>query len=76
MSTPEPKDFLNKLFQAAFDAANPDLCVPANLPPPPTGRGPFGGPFGGSGFSLDGCSPPGGAGSSSLKIIPCPVSRA
>ncbi|MBC7207742.1 MAG: glycerate kinase [Methyloversatilis sp.] len=38
MSTPEPKDFLNKLFQAAFDAANPDLCVPANLPPPPKGR--------------------------------------
>jgi hydroxypyruvate reductase len=38
VSTPEPKDFLNKLFQAAFDAANPDLCVPANLPPPPKGR--------------------------------------
>jgi glycerate 2-kinase len=37
-STLDSKDFLRKLFQAAFDAANPDLCVPANLPPPPKGR--------------------------------------
>jgi glycerate 2-kinase len=36
--TIDPKDFLRNLFQAAFDAANPDLCVPANLPPPPRGR--------------------------------------
>ena len=35
---PDPKLFLRGLFQAAFDAANPDLCVPANLPPPPKGR--------------------------------------
>lgn len=37
-SFPDPKHFLRSLFQAAFDAANPDLCVPANLPPPPKGR--------------------------------------
>jgi glycerate 2-kinase len=37
-SHPDPKTFLRMLFQAAFDAADPDLCVPANLPPPPRGR--------------------------------------
>ncbi len=34
----DPKDFLRRLFKAAFDAADPDRCVPASLPPPPVGR--------------------------------------
>jgi glycerate 2-kinase len=33
-----PKALLRSLFQAAVDAAGAEHCVPANLPPPPSGR--------------------------------------
>ena len=34
----EPRDLLRALFDAAVDAAQPDVCVPPHLPPPPSGR--------------------------------------
>ncbi|NJN46693.1 MAG: glycerate kinase [Candidatus Competibacteraceae bacterium] len=33
-----PQDLLRKLFDAAIASAQPALCVPAYLPPPPKGR--------------------------------------
>jgi len=33
-----PTEFLRSLFQAAVDAAQPGLCLPAHLPLPPKGR--------------------------------------
>lgn len=33
-----PRPFLNELFQAAVDAAQPALCLPPHLPAPPKGR--------------------------------------
>ncbi|MBJ7414164.1 MAG: glycerate kinase [Niveispirillum sp.] len=36
--TPDPGTTLCALFQAAIDAASPDLCLPPHLPPPPRGR--------------------------------------
>ncbi len=35
---PAPRDLLLTLFQAALGAADPKLCVPKHLPPPPKGR--------------------------------------
>jgi hydroxypyruvate reductase len=35
---PAPRDLLLTLFQAALGAADPKLCVPPHLPPPPKGR--------------------------------------
>jgi glycerate 2-kinase len=32
------RDILLDMFSAAVDAAKPERCVPAHLPPPPTGR--------------------------------------
>ena len=34
----DPRGFLRALFDAAVEAAQPALCVPPNLPQPPTGR--------------------------------------
>ena len=34
----EARLLLTRMFQAAIDAAAPDLCVPPHLPPPPRGR--------------------------------------
>lgn len=34
----EPRAFLTSLFDAAIAAADPDICIPANLPTPPKGR--------------------------------------
>jgi hydroxypyruvate reductase len=34
----EPETVLPALFQAAVNAASPDLCLPPHLPPPPKGR--------------------------------------
>src|ERR1700683_4186259 len=34
----EPRALLRRMFQAAIDAAQPALCVPRHLPPPPRGR--------------------------------------
>ena len=34
----DPDAFLRRLFQAALDAADPSVCVPAHLPDPPKGR--------------------------------------
>ncbi|MBL8696969.1 MAG: glycerate kinase [Alphaproteobacteria bacterium] len=34
----DPREFLTGLFRAAIAAAQPALCVPPNLPPPPRGR--------------------------------------
>lgn len=36
--TPAPETVLRALFQAAINAASPDLCLPPHLPPPPRGR--------------------------------------
>ncbi|KAA0579465.1 glycerate kinase [Azospirillum sp. B21] len=33
-----PRDLLRQMFEAAIAAAQPALCVPANLPEPPKGR--------------------------------------
>ncbi len=33
-----PRAFLGSLFQAAVDAAQPAICLPSHLPPPPRGR--------------------------------------
>ncbi|MDA0661570.1 MAG: glycerate kinase [Proteobacteria bacterium] len=33
-----PRQFLNDIFQAAVDAAQPALCLPPHLPAPPKGR--------------------------------------
>ena len=33
-----PRAFLESLFHAAIDAAQPSVCVPPHLPPPPKGR--------------------------------------
>ena len=33
-----PRAFLTGLFQAAVDAAQPAICLPPHLPPPPKGR--------------------------------------
>ncbi|MDD5295708.1 MAG: glycerate kinase [Rhodocyclaceae bacterium] len=33
-----PNELLRSLFQVAVDAAQPKLCVPPHLPPPPKGR--------------------------------------
>jgi hydroxypyruvate reductase len=33
-----PEELLNAMFRAAVDAALPELCVPAHLPPRPKGR--------------------------------------
>ena len=33
-----PRALLEKMFQAAIDAAQPALCLPQHLPPPPKGR--------------------------------------
>ncbi|CAO3452861.1 glycerate kinase type-2 family protein [Azospirillum largimobile] len=33
-----PRDLLRQMFEAAIAAAQPALCVPANLPDPPKGR--------------------------------------
>lgn len=33
-----PRDLLKNMFAAAVDAAQPDLCIPKHLPPPPKGR--------------------------------------
>ena len=33
-----PEELLQKMFTAAVDAAQPRHCLPAHLPPPPTGR--------------------------------------
>ncbi len=33
-----PRDLLEKMFQAAINAAQPALCLPPHLPPPPKGR--------------------------------------
>ena len=35
---PDERSLLLKLFEAAVAAADPVLCVPANLPDPPKGR--------------------------------------
>lgn len=35
---PDPKALLRRMFDAAVAAAQPDLCVPPHLPPPPRGR--------------------------------------
>jgi hydroxypyruvate reductase len=37
MTTPA-QQFLRRLFDAAIDSAQPALCVPQHLPPPPRGR--------------------------------------
>lgn len=37
MSIP-PRDLLKRMFDAAVDAARPELCLPRFLPPPPKGR--------------------------------------
>ncbi|HXY21706.1 MAG TPA: glycerate-2-kinase family protein, partial [Burkholderiaceae bacterium] len=37
MTTPA-QQFLRRLFDAAIDSAQPALCVPPHLPPPPHGR--------------------------------------
>ncbi|MFI4869247.1 MAG: glycerate kinase [Steroidobacterales bacterium] len=34
----EPRALLRRMFDAAIDAAQPSLCVPRHLPPPPSGR--------------------------------------
>lgn len=34
----KPRDLLEKMFQAAIDAAQPALCLPQHLPAPPKGR--------------------------------------
>src|SRR5262245_47523706 len=34
----EPRALLEKMFKAAIAAAQPALCVPPKLPPPPRGR--------------------------------------
>ncbi len=34
----DPKDLLRRMFDAAVAAAQPALCLPAHLPPPPKGR--------------------------------------
>ncbi len=34
----DPRAFLRSLFDAALDAARPELCVPPHLPAPPKGR--------------------------------------
>jgi hydroxypyruvate reductase len=34
----DPRAFLTSLFDAAIAAADPDICIPANLPTPPKGR--------------------------------------
>lgn len=36
--TDDPRAFLTGLFEAAIAAADPALCIPANLPDPPKGR--------------------------------------
>ena len=36
--TPDPRALLRHLFDAAVAAAQPVLCLPAHLPPPPKGR--------------------------------------
>ncbi len=38
MPSHAPREFLTGLFQAAVDAAQPALCLPPHLPPPPKGR--------------------------------------
>lgn len=38
LPAPAPEAVLRRLFQAAVDAASPDLCLPPHLPPPPRGR--------------------------------------
>jgi glycerate 2-kinase len=38
MAISDPRAFLTGLFQAAVDAAQPGLCLPPHLPPPPKGR--------------------------------------
>jgi glycerate 2-kinase len=35
---PTPRELLRCMFDAAIDAAQPSLCLPANLPPRPRGR--------------------------------------
>ena len=34
----DPRGLLHRMFGAAVDAAAPGLCLPAHLPPPPSGR--------------------------------------
>ncbi|MBO6639614.1 MAG: glycerate kinase [Roseitalea sp.] len=34
----DPRAFLTSLFDAAIAAADPEICIPANLPAPPRGR--------------------------------------
>ncbi|MDQ2693904.1 MAG: glycerate kinase [Pseudomonadota bacterium] len=36
--TPTPRELLRAMFDAAIAAAQPALCVPPHLPPPPQGR--------------------------------------
>ncbi|MCR9124428.1 MAG: glycerate kinase [Phyllobacteriaceae bacterium] len=38
MMITDPRAFLTSLFDAAIAAADPDICIPANLPTPPKGR--------------------------------------
>jgi glycerate 2-kinase len=38
MSLADPRALLQAMFRAAIDAAQPALCLPAHLPPPPKGR--------------------------------------
>src|ERR1700682_327029 len=35
---PTPRELLRRMFDAAIDAAQPSLCLPAHLPPRPRGR--------------------------------------
>ena len=37
-STPEPRDLLRDMFDAAIAQAQPSRQIPLNLPPPPSGR--------------------------------------
>jgi hydroxypyruvate reductase len=38
MPTPDPRDLLRRLFEAAVARAGAALCLPPHLPPPPQGR--------------------------------------
>ncbi|NCP83067.1 MAG: DUF4147 domain-containing protein, partial [Rhodoferax sp.] len=38
LTPPTPRALLRQLFDAAVAAAQPALCLPAHLPPPPKGR--------------------------------------
>ncbi|WP_431856117.1 glycerate kinase type-2 family protein [Azospirillum sp.] len=38
MTVADPRTLLTDMFRAAVDSAQPSLCVPPHLPPPPKGR--------------------------------------